>query len=374
MVEDMLSHRSGLPGAAGDLLEDLAYDQGHILNRLRLEPLTPLRTQYAYANFGYTTAGVAAAIAAGQSWPDFADANLFRPLGMTQASYRHSDFVNRPNHTAMHVRVDGTWKQLYARNPDPQAPAGGATASIVDMAAWLRMELADGQWAGKPFIDWAAIRYTHRPASLQGAPQIPSARSSFHGLGMSVFDDAAGRVRWNHSGAFFQGAATHVVMLPSANLGIVVLTNGMPIGVPEAIGADFLDYVEAGKPTRDWLDAYGQLLGALMTNTRALAGKTPPPNPAPAKANSYYQGTYHNAFYGDITIDPRPDGLHLLIGPNQKNDYPFTHWESDVFAFYPTGENALGITAATFTAGLGNQAGSVTLEYYDGDGLGVFSR
>ena len=42
---DLFSHVSGLPDHAGDLLEDLGYDQAHTLNRLRLEPLSPFRGQ-----------------------------------------------------------------------------------------------------------------------------------------------------------------------------------------------------------------------------------------------------------------------------------------------------------------------------------------
>jgi CubicO group peptidase (beta-lactamase class C family) len=66
---DLFSHTSGLPDHAGDLLEDLGYDQAYILNRLRLEPLEPLRAEYAYTNFGLTAAAEAAAAAAGRSWP-----------------------------------------------------------------------------------------------------------------------------------------------------------------------------------------------------------------------------------------------------------------------------------------------------------------
>jgi CubicO group peptidase (beta-lactamase class C family) len=69
---DLFSHQSGLPDHAGDLLEDLGYDQPYILNRLRLEPLAPFRANYAYTNFGLTAAAEAAAAAAdsrGRTWP-----------------------------------------------------------------------------------------------------------------------------------------------------------------------------------------------------------------------------------------------------------------------------------------------------------------
>jgi hypothetical protein len=164
-------------------------------------------------------------------------------------------------------------------------------------------------------------------------------------------------------------------MLPSANLGIVVLTNGMPIGVPESIGAYFLDYVEAGKITRDWLTGYGERFARLMKNTSVLAPPaTPPANPTPAKPNDFYTGTYANAFYGPVTIDVSGSQLHLHIGPGGKNDYALTHWDGNVFSFFPTGENALGITAATFAPNTGNRATSLTLEYYNAEGLGVFTR
>ncbi len=42
--------------------------------------------------------------------------------------------------------------------------------------------------------------------------------------------------------------------------------------------------------------------------------------------------------------------LHLQIGP-RADDYVLAHWSGDLFSFFPTGENALGITAATFHPG-----------------------
>lgn len=38
---DLFSHRSGLPDHAGDLLEDLGYDQAYVLDHLRLAPSPP---------------------------------------------------------------------------------------------------------------------------------------------------------------------------------------------------------------------------------------------------------------------------------------------------------------------------------------------
>ena len=61
-LRDLLCHRSGLPDHAGDLLEDLGYERAEVLRRLRfVKPASGFRSQFAYTNFGYTAAAVAAA-------------------------------------------------------------------------------------------------------------------------------------------------------------------------------------------------------------------------------------------------------------------------------------------------------------------------
>ena len=61
-IRDFLSHRSGLATESGDILESLGYSRPQILYRMRYLPLPgEFRKTYAYSNFGYTTAAIAAA-------------------------------------------------------------------------------------------------------------------------------------------------------------------------------------------------------------------------------------------------------------------------------------------------------------------------
>jgi CubicO group peptidase (beta-lactamase class C family) len=373
-LADLFCHRSGLPDHAGDLLEDLGYDQDRILDRLRLEPLAPFRANWHYTNLGLTAAAVAAAAAARQPWADLADDMLFGPVGMLASSFRYSDFRKRDDRAAMHVREGTQWVQKYTRDADPEAPAGGASSNVRDLAKWLMLQLAGGAWKGEPLIDAGALGQTWLPWARSGMPSTPSARSSFYGLGTGVSYDYAGRLRISHSGGFSQGAATAFTLLPSASLGIVVLTNAMPIGVPEAVVNYFLDHVYAGRQQQSWLTLYGERFAEMYVNHSELAGKKPPANPVPPHPDPFYTGTYGNPYYGPIQITADRGSLHLLIGRGP-NDYPLQHWSEDLFAFFPTGENALGITAATFNAGPGGTlAQSVTLEYYNATGLGTFGR
>jgi CubicO group peptidase (beta-lactamase class C family) len=130
----------------------------------------------------------------------------------------------------MHVRAGRKWFQRYTRDADPEAPAGGASSNVLDLAKWLMLLLAEGTWRGRPLIDSAALGKAHLPRSVSSEPSTPISRSGFYGLGTNVNYDYSGRLRLSHSGGFNQGAATTYVLLPAERLAIVVLTNGMPIG------------------------------------------------------------------------------------------------------------------------------------------------
>ena len=372
-IADLFSHRSGLPDHAGDLLEDLGYDRQYILRALRLEPLDPFRAQWIYTNFGLTAAAESAANATGTNWAAIADTLLFAPLAMHDTSFRNADFLRRRDRAAMHVRIDGRWEQKYTRDADPEAPAGGASSNVLDLARWMELLLANGVWNGRAVIDADALGEAHLPRILSSHPSTPASRSGFYGCGTNVGYDYSGRLRLNHSGAFSAGASTVYSLLPSEDLGIVVLTNGMPIGLPESISAYFLDLVVAGSFQEDWLELFGDVFAGLYVNHSVLAGTSKPTHPRPARPDDFYLGTYDNDYYGSIRVVSRSSELHVLIGPHP-DDYPLTHWDGDLFALYPTGENAVGISAATFTPDLsGAHAASVTLEYYNKTGRGVFT-
>ena len=371
---DMFSHLSGLPDHAGDLLEDLGYDQSYILHALRLEKLDPFRSAYEYTNFGLTAAAVSAAAAAGKDWATVADTVLFAPLGMSATSYRYSDFVAQADRAAMHVRIDGKWYQKYSRDADAEAAAGGGSSNVIDLARWMALKLANGKWHGTQVIDPVALLAANTPRSVSGLPQTSASRAGFYGFGTDVGYDYSGRVHLSHSGAFDQGTATNYILLPDQQLGIMVLTNGMPIGLPEAVTAYFMDLVIGGTIENDWWGLYEQLIAQMYVDPSELAGQKPPAHPEPAQPDSFYTGTYDNDYYGPITVMARGGALHVLMPP-KPTDYPLKHWNGNLFALFPVGENALGISAATFASGPGNhKAVSLTLEYYNTTGLGVFTR
>ena len=375
--QDMLSHQSGLPGHAGDLLEDLGYDFQTIIERQSQQPLEPFRANYDYTNMGFSAAGEAVAAVEGTTWAELSEQVIYGPLGMDSTSSRFEDFENAPNHASGHVLVDPeakTWEAKYTRDADNQAPAGGASSSVNDMAKWLRMQLAGGEFEGKQIVDAEALQVTHQAHFTNGPAQAPAARNSAYGLGWNVSVDDAGRAKLGHSGAFALGAGTNVTMLPGEDLGIVVLANAAANGASETIVSQFFDYVENGALTVDWGPFIAGRFEALMEEGRSATDyANPPAGAAAAQPASTYVGTYSSPYYGEMEIVAEGDELTLKIGKDLNLSYPLTHFDGDTFWYETSGENAVGPTGVTFEVA-GDQASAVTIEYLDTTGLGTFTR
>ncbi|WP_369382006.1 serine hydrolase [Streptomyces sp. cg36] len=366
---DLFSHRSGLPDHAGDLLEDLGYDRAYVLSHLRYEPLSAFRASYAYTNFGLTAAAEAVARARGVSWEKLSEDTLYKPAGMDSTSSRFADFDKATDKASTHVKnADGTWSARYVRDADAQAPAGGVSSSARDMTRWLRLQLADGRLDGRQIVDSAALARTHLPEIVSQPPAGPADRAGFYGLGWNVGYDERGRLRLSHSGAFALGAATAVTLLPQERLGIVVLTNGSPVGVPETLAQDFFETAQSGKPGRDWLPLIAGVLDKQLNEGRSPTDYAHPPADArPARADSAYTGSYENPYYGRLTVTATSSALTLELGPKPLR-FPLTHYSGDVFSFETAGENAVGRTGVTF------KDNTVRVEYLDAHGLGTFTR
>src|SRR6266436_7097376 len=374
-IRDMYAHRSGLPEHAGDLLEDLGFTRAEILHRLRFQhPGSSFRSHYAYTNFGMTEGGVAAAKAYGLEWEEASEQKLYRPLGMASTSSRYADFVARPNNALGHVLVDGKWVQKFKRDPDAQSPAGGVSSSVNDVAKWIRLQLANGKFAGKQIVDEKALAETHHPQMLTGFSPF-TGLPGFYGLGWNVSYDDQGRLRLNHSGAFALGAATQVNLVPAEQLGIVVLTNAYPVGIAEGLGTTFLDTALYGKPTQNWLPIFKQrfsnpaAIGTVLgfDYSKSLA------SPAPASKNSAYLGRYTNDYFGDISIIEKDSGLAIVQGPKNKT-FPMNHYDRDTFTYETEDENAVGRSGITFTIGPDGKATQVLVENLNVRGEGAFKR
>lgn len=379
---DLLSHRSGLPDHAGDLLEDLGFRREAVLARLRNYDLgNRFRAAYAYTNFGVTEAAVAAAATTGKKWDDLIAEQLFKPLGMSRTSARFEDFRNAKNRVANHVPdnekliATGKWVAKYVRDPDAQSPAGGVSSTARDVAQWMRLQLAQGRFEGEELIKPEALAETHKPQILTSYDDA-TGKAGFYGLCWIVSTDDGGRVFWKHSGEFQLGARSVVSLCPAEGLGIVVLANAAPSGLPEGIELSFYDLLFRKKLSRDWVNfANGKFQE--MTNESLMGDgveyEKPLADAKPSRSVAAYEGTYQNDLYGPLKIEIRSGDLVANLGPGGMPS-PLKHYTADTFYCETQGEMMSGRRGVVFSDFVKGKANTVTLNFLNKEGLGTFQR
>ncbi len=345
-VGDLYAHRSGLPDHAGDKLQELGYSAFEVMRRLHLLRTAPLGSTYAYTNMGLTAAAQGVAQAAGQDWASLSRSSLYAPLGMARTTSVYEEFTAQGNRAWGHVRTpDGGWAEGLPFNANAQSPAGGASSSVRDMARWLALLLARGRWQGRNLIATTALQPLWKPQAPGG----------HYGYGFNLGATEAGLEFIGHPGAFMLGAATSFTLVPALDAAIVVLTNGIPLGVPETLCRQFVDLAAEGR----------------------LLGQQPPALPAPAGALARYTGRYHNPYYGTLAVEQAQGGLQLTLGPVRQR-YRLRHWDGPQFSFAPALESAPpgSLSQATFTLAPDGTAPAqrLWLEYYDDEDWGTFER
>jgi hypothetical protein len=147
----------------------------------------------------------------------------------------------------------------------------------------------------------------------------------------------------SHSGAFLMGAATAVYMIPDKQIGILVLTNGTPVGLPESIALNFLDDFEYGAPKRDYLTLAGadfaKMCAGWIGSSKNYSTDNPPANPTPGAQSSSFVGTYDNPYFGKVEIEQH-EGKLILRLPPLGTYYELTHWDGNTYTYYIANESS----------------------------------
>jgi hypothetical protein len=198
--------------------------------------------------------------------------------------------------------------------------------------------------------------------------------ASFYGLGWNI-DYRAHGVEWSHAGAFSAGARTLVHLIPGEQLGIVVLSNAFPTGVPEGIAMTFFDLVFEGQPTKDWVtmanDVFQAGYAAMLKPSQAYA--TEPASPAPPLPPEAYLGDYGNDYVGDAKVTDSGGTLYLSLGPAGRR-FPLNPFNRDVFTYAPMAEAPKARSGVSFLIGPDGKASEVTIEDLNEYGMGRLVR
>jgi CubicO group peptidase (beta-lactamase class C family) len=168
-------------------------------------------TAYEYSNVGFALLGYVLERAAGEPLPAFMQRRVFTPLGMTHTSYRLAGLP--ADQLVMPYGPGGaTGHYTFADFPD-----GGVRASVLELAAFLRMVMGKGTLEGTRVLSEASVQELLR---LQ-VPTIEDAGAQ--ALGWDV-RELARRSFYGHAGGE-TGVAAAMYFDREADLGVILLDN-----------------------------------------------------------------------------------------------------------------------------------------------------
>lgn len=260
-LEHLLSHRTGLTPNSYDNLLEAGVPIAQILPKYATAPtLCKVGACYSYQNISFDLAGRAVSSAYGEPYEAVAARRLFDALGMKSASFGETSLVKTGDWARPHVRdrapkgFEGPrpWRSTTVRPPYYRVPAaGGANASISDMAAWLNAQMGHAPGV----VPHEALALAHAPRIVTPAETVRARHvanrfaRSHYGLGWRIYDYAGRRVI-AHAGSV-DGYAAQIAWLPDEDVGIVLLSNARSARMWRILPT-FLD-IELGLLREDWL-------------------------------------------------------------------------------------------------------------------------
>jgi CubicO group peptidase (beta-lactamase class C family) len=324
-VDDLLTHRSGLPMFALTGMEVLDYPTADRLRGVRfIAPATSFRSAYAYQNVLYTAASKLVEDVTGQGWREHLATSIFTPLGMTRSVASQAAVDAMDNVAVGHLRLedDSLWPVpsdwFWNQTQDRAMAAACVRTSARDLGRWLRFQLSPGKIGDIRVVTEANMRRMqapHTPISAwsQGSPVSTHYGPVSYGMGWMRFDLSPQPFVFHEGGAMGSGSA--VGFAPGAGVGIAVMSNVLAgDGLATELVWRFYELyfgpaaAEAGAGARAFLNAVRQTSRGVH---EAVAAGTP------ARPLASYRGRYANAAYGLFTVRQAGEGLEIVMGPNR---------------------------------------------------------
>jgi CubicO group peptidase (beta-lactamase class C family) len=352
-VRDLLVHRSGLGLGAGDLLfvPNSTLPRKETVRRIRyIKPATSFRSAYAYDNILYMAAGQLIEEVSGETWEQYIQNHVFRPLGMNHSTDTDAALQATPDHAFPHSRSDGpivgmgTQKTLdeSATISANAAPAGGLAISANDMTQWLLTQLGHGKIPGgdKRLFSEEQSNAMWDPVTPQPIRHYPAEFAvtepnfSLYGLAWDVTDYRGTKII-AHDGAVFGSLAT-VVLIPEKNIGFFVAVNSEEGELVRGLMDELLDHY-LGLPPAQWPEKFHHFVQARFA---AAAKEVTKAAATPAKAGpslplDRYAGDYSDPWYGTINVRRSGNGLGITFPHSTGMSGSLTHYQYDTFKTNP---------------------------------------
>ena len=248
-IRHLLHHTSGLRDwvqslvIAGVGMEDVISFR-HILkmarhqNTLNFEP----GSEFLYSNTGYNLLAEIVETVTGDSFREWTDTHIFKPLGMTNSHFHDDHQMILKNRAYSYQAVEnGEFK--HAVNNTTALGSSSLYSTVEDLAKWILN--FDNTGIGEQTV----IEQMHQRGVLNNGEQIKYAL----GLNIDTYRDLQ---TVGHSGSW-RGFRSHLMRFPDQKFGVVILCNldtFNPLRLAEQVAdiylADLLAPVETAEPDK----------------------------------------------------------------------------------------------------------------------------
>jgi CubicO group peptidase (beta-lactamase class C family) len=229
-VQQMLSHISGMPDVENYDWDQPEYDDGALerfvrsLNHKKL--LSAPGEQFAYSNMAYEVLGDVIAKVSGQTFEDYIEENILRPLDMENSTFLKQK-VSPDLGTTPHVNLPQTEVSPIYPYHRAHAPSSTLHSNVLEMGHWMIAHLNHGKFMDREILRPASYELLWHPYRQTRANEA----DRFIGLSWFI-GKYRGYQTISHAGGDI-GFNTYHVLLPVQSLGVVVLANTIPTPVEE---------------------------------------------------------------------------------------------------------------------------------------------
>lgn len=328
-VRDMMTHRTGLSRYDFSWYVFNSANRDSLIRKVRyMEPDAGIREKWQYNNFMYLAQGMIAEKLSGKTWEQNIKEQFFIPLEMKRSNTSISGLM-KDEDASLPYGSDGNdqLKQLEYYDISGMGPAGSINSCANDMANWLKMWIAKGQYNKKEILPAAYVEQASSAQMVMGGglpAEYKDIYSSSYGLGWMI-SSYRGHYMVEHGGNI-DGFSASVAFLPTDRLGIVVLTNQNGSAAPGVIVKSIMDRMLKLKPI-DWNGKTVKQIAELKKiKPKTLDNRVP--GTKPSHTLESYAGSISNPAYGTLNITFKNDSLFAQFG---KDKVWLKHYHYDIF-------------------------------------------
>ena len=248
-IRHLLHHTGGLRDwvqslvIAGVAMEDVISFK-HILKMARHQKALNFKPgeAYLYSNTGYNLLAEIVERVTGDSFREWTNANIFKPLAMTSTHFHDDHQTILKNRAYSYQAVENNGFK-HAVNNTTALGSSSLYSTVEDLAKWIL------NFDDTPIGEQVVIDQMHERGVLNNGEQISYA------LGLNI-GEYRGLQTVGHSGSW-RGFRSHLIRFPDQKFGVVILCNldtFNPLGLAEKVAnlylADVLAPVEASEPEK----------------------------------------------------------------------------------------------------------------------------